>query len=120
MIKLKRVYEPASADDGFRILIDRVWPEGLKNENTDIDLWMKEIAHSFLLKDWFDQDQSKWWLFESRYTEELASNPAVMAILEEYQKHQTITLLYAASDQKHNHAIVLQNFLIREIDQLKK
>ncbi|MBB6499362.1 DUF488 domain-containing protein [Pedobacter cryoconitis] len=115
MIKLKRIYEPASAEDGFRIFIDRLWPGGLKKEDADIDLWMKDIAHSFLLKDWFDQDQGKWWLFETRYTEELASNPAVMAMLEEYQKHQTITLLYAASDQEHNHAIVLRNFLNRII-----
>jgi len=116
MIKIKRVYEPTSKDDGFRILVDRLWPRGLKKEDAHIQLWLKEVSPSTELRKWFDHQPQKWEVFKKNYLEELATNKATKELLNVYENEPTITLLYAAHDQQYNHALVLLEFLKREMD----
>ncbi|WP_214226391.1 DUF488 domain-containing protein [Pedobacter sp. B4-66] len=115
MIKIKRIYDSMLLEDGFRILIDRLWPRGLKKEDAHFDLWLKEIAPSTELRKWFNHEPEKWQEFKNKYFEELSTNKAVQLILEECEKNSLVTLLYAAHDHQFNHAVVLQNFLINEI-----
>ncbi|WEK21565.1 MAG: DUF488 domain-containing protein [Candidatus Pedobacter colombiensis] len=115
MIKIKRIYEPASKGDGFRILVDRLWPRGMKKEDANIQLWLKEISPSTELRKWFDHQPQKWEVFKKGYMEELATNKAVKELLKVYETQPDITLLYAAHDQQYNHALVLLDFLKREI-----
>ena len=116
MIKIKRVYEPTSKDDGFRILVDRLWPRGLKKEDAHIQLWLKEVSPSTELRKWFDHQPQKWEVFKKNYLEGLATNKATKELLNVYENEPTITLLYAAHDQQYNHALVLLEFLKREMD----
>lgn len=112
MIKVKRIYEPDSPEDGFRVLVDRLWPRGLTKEKADIGLWLKEVAPSTELRKWFAHDPKKWNEFEKRYRRELLENRAVVDQLKELEeRHANITLLYGAKDITHNEAIVLANFL---------
>ena len=115
MIKIKRIYEPTSKEDGFRILVDRLWPRGLKKEDAHIELWLKEVAPSVELRKWFDHQPQKWEIFKKNYLEELATNKGVKEILKIYEAQPMVTLLYAAQDQQYNHALVLLEFLKREI-----
>ncbi|WP_298712074.1 DUF488 domain-containing protein [Chitinophaga sp.] len=108
MIKTKRIYEPTAPDDGFRILVDRLWPRGIKKENAHIDLWAKDVAPSTGLRQWFHHDAGHWTEFEKRYRAELKASGAVEALLPEIRKHKTVTLLYGARDEAHNQAVVLQ------------
>jgi uncharacterized protein YeaO (DUF488 family) len=110
-IKIKRVYEEFEKDDGFRILVDRLWPRGLSKEKARIDLWLKEIAPSTELRKWFGHDPEKWKGFRSRYETELRHHDDLVKTLEAKAEEGTITLLYAARDEKHNEALVLQQFL---------
>lgn len=116
-IQIKRVYDPASAEDGFRILVDRLWPRGLTKEKAALDLWLKEIAPSTELRKWFDHDVAKWEQFKSKYSKELSENPANLEIIRDHLKKQSITLLYAARDTAHNEAILLQEILNNSIAQ---
>lgn len=110
-IKIKRVYEPAVKNDGYRILIDRVWPRGLTKAKAHIDLWLKEIAPSTQLRQWFKHDPEKWPEFKKRYSKELSSKKELIAIiLEEAHKH-TVTILFGAKDEKHNNAVALNEYL---------
>ncbi|WP_205687057.1 DUF488 domain-containing protein [Chitinophaga rhizosphaerae] len=111
MIKTKRIYEPPAATDGFRILVDRLWPRGIKKENAHIDLWAKEVAPSNDLRKWFHHDAGNWTEFEKRYRAELKASGAVESLLPEIHKHKVVTLLYGARDEQHNQAIVLQELL---------
>jgi len=115
MIKIKRIYEPASKEDGFRILIDRLWPRGMKKETAAIQLWLKDVAPSASLRKWFDHQPQKWEVFKKSYLEELASNKAVKEIITAHESHPVVTLLYAAHDMQYNHALVLDGFLRREL-----
>lgn len=108
---IKRVYEPANELDGFRVLVDRLWPRGLKKETTHVDVWMKEIAPSANLRKWFNHEPSKWIEFSNKYKDELKKAPPVDELIEYCKKHKTITLLYAAKDEEHNQALVLQRFV---------
>ena len=111
-IKAKRVYEPASSHDGFRVLVDRVWPRGLKKEQVHADLWLKEAAPSTDLRKWFGHDPTKWKEFKSRYFSELDANPEVVkALLDEVTKQQ-MTLLFSAHDTEHNQAVALKEYLL--------
>ena len=110
-VKIKRIYEPFDKQDGVRILVDRLWPRGVKKETTHLDEWMKAIAPSTELRKWFNHDKPKWDQFQLKYTHELKQNDAVKALLDLTKKHKTITLLYAAHDEQHNHALVLQQFI---------
>jgi uncharacterized protein YeaO (DUF488 family) len=111
-IYLKRVYEPASAGDGFRILVDRLWPRGLSKDKASIDYWAKDIAPSDALRKWFAHDPAKWAIFQRRYIAELKRSEAALKELQKIlHTKKAITLLYAAKDQQHNQAIVLKKML---------
>lgn len=112
MIKSKRTYEPIGDDDGYRILIDRLWPRGLSKEKAHIDLWLKDIAPSTELRKWYDHDVDKWSEFEKRYEEELKSKQELVKQIKNLEKeHKTITLLYSAKDTEHANANVLIQYL---------
>ncbi|HKO81372.1 MAG TPA: DUF488 domain-containing protein [Chitinophagaceae bacterium] len=110
-IRIKRIYEPAEAKDGFRILIDRLWPRGIKKENAPIDRWVKSAAPSTELRKWFAHDPAKWETFQKKYKEELKKTGALDELIAYTQKYKKVTLLYAAKDKQHNQAIVLQELL---------
>lgn len=110
---IKRVYEAVSREDGTRILIDRLWPRGLAKEKARIDLWSKDIAPSTGLRVWFDHDPAKWPEFRTCYRAELRTKPELMAEIVERAKDGAVTLLYAAKDKKHNHALLLLEELER-------
>ncbi len=112
MVQIKRIYEPAEKKDGYRMLIDRLWPRGVKKEAANIDLWLKDIAPTAALRTWFHEAPvERWPEFKSKYRNELLKNEAVNELTELIEKHQKVTLLYGAKDEKHNHALILQGFL---------
>jgi uncharacterized protein YeaO (DUF488 family) len=112
MIQIKRVYEPASDKDGYRILVDRLWPRGMTKEAVKIDLWMKGIAPSDALRKSFSHDVKKWPSFQKKYQNELKKNAALLAELKKMEKqHKIVTLLFGAKDKEHNQAVVLANVL---------
>ncbi|MEO6315551.1 MAG: DUF488 family protein [Chitinophagaceae bacterium] len=110
-IQLKRAYAPAEKKDGFRILIDRLWPRGITKAHAHADVWMKTIGPSAELRKWFDHDPAKWMVFKKKYMVELKQSRAVPEILEYCKTNKMVTLLYAAKDEAHNHAIVLRLYL---------
>ncbi len=110
-VHLKRAYEAPSPEDGKRILIDRLWPRGLTKEKAKVDLWLKDIAPSTGLREWFGHDPEKWPEFQKRYEQELKSNEAVVSQLRDELKTSPVTLVFSAKDELHNDAVVLKNFL---------
>ncbi len=111
MIKIKRVYSSPSEEDGERILVDRLWPRGIKKEDIHMKAWLKDVAPSTDLRKWFHHDPSKWEEFKKKYYEQLDHNPSAWEpILDAARKH-TITLLYAAKDTEHNEAQALAEYL---------
>ncbi len=111
-IDIRRVYDPVlSGDDGYRVLVDRLWPRGLTRQQLPHDLWLKEIAPSPALRKWFAHDPNHWNEFQQRYRAELAANPAVQTLLD-IASRQNLTLLYAARDPTCNHARVLCDYLL--------
>ena len=109
-VALKRVYDEKSADDGFRLLVDGIWPRGISK--AAIDLWFKDAAPSAALRRWFNHDPAKWTEFQRRYRAELADNEAAIATLRKLVKsHPKVTLLYGARDTEHNQAVVLRELL---------
>lgn len=105
---IKRVYETPADSDGYRILIDRLWPRGLSKEKAKVDLWLKDIAPSTALRKWFGHDPEKWTEFKKKYKAELKQNREVADELrEEIKQHKTVTLVYGAKDEEHNDAVVL-------------
>ena len=106
-IKIKRVYEKPEADDGFRILVDRLWPRGLTKEKAKVDLWLKDISPTTELRKWFGHDPEKWTEFKKRYHAELIKNKEPVSILKEQMKKEDVTLVYGAKDEEHNEAQVL-------------
>jgi len=113
-IKIKRVYEKPDEKDGFRILVDRLWPRGLTKEKAGVDLWLKDIAPSTELRKWFNHDPDKWKEFKKRYLKELKENKESVDILKSHLKKKAVTLLYAAKDSDHNEALVLSNLFEEE------
>ncbi len=111
-IEIKRIYKPRSPGDGERILVDRLWPRGLRKDEASIDLWSKDIAPTPSLRIWFDHRADRFIEFKQRYRDELRSNPAVTEVLEAIG-HRKATLLYAAHDTQVNHAVVLAEFLTK-------
>lgn len=107
----KRIYDEPAAGDGYRVLVDRLWPRGVSKERAALDEWCKDIAPSTELRKWFGHDPVKFAEFSARYEEELTRNTQVVAILQAWQQHPVITLLYAAHDPQINQAIVLQDYL---------
>jgi uncharacterized protein YeaO (DUF488 family) len=111
MIYLKRAYEPASADDGARYLVDRLWPRGVKKEALPLRDWLKDVAPSTDLRRWFGHDPAKWDEFERRYVAELEDHSATWQPLLAAAQAGTLTLVYSAKDTQHNDAVVLKAFL---------
>lgn len=109
--QIKRVYEEPSEDDGKRILIDRLWPRGLTKEKAKIDVWLKDIAPSTQLRQWFGHDPQKWREFKRRYQGELEKNMTIVFQLVELLKKGNVTLVYGAKDKEHNDAVVLKEYL---------
>ena len=109
-IQLKRAYEAASEDDGYRVLVDRLWPRGVSKQDAKIDLWLKEIAPSTELRKWFEHDPKKWDEFRERYHQELASHPDVVKQLADLVKKQHVTLIYGAKNQEFNQAVALKDY----------
>ncbi len=110
-ICIKRIYDKPTASDGYRVLVDRLWPRGVSKERAQLDEWRKEIAPSPDLRIWFDHKPENFAEFSVRYTEELQANPAAAYLKELSSKHTNLTLLYAAHDPLINHAAVLLDFL---------
>lgn len=117
-LNIKRAYEPASPNDGYRIYVDRLWPRGLSHETFHYDLWDKDIAPSTELREWFhgqsenaSEPESVWKEFERRYTNELRSNPAYSVLIKELESKEVVTLLYSSHDTEHNNAVVLAGVL---------
>jgi uncharacterized protein YeaO (DUF488 family) len=112
MIQIKRSYEPSAKKDGFRILVDRLWPRGIKKEQANIDLWLKNAAPSPGLRKWFHEAPiERWSEFKAAYHTELEKNDDLEEFQKLIKKHPVITLVYGARDNQHNHALVLQEFL---------
>ena len=117
--RCKRIYEPAADTDGFRVLVDRLWPRGIRKENARIDLWAKEIAPSKELRKWFSHDPAKYDAFKTLYRQELNRNPAsheFKNLCMQKAQDQQVTLLYGAKDEKYNHAVVLKEWLEERTD----
>lgn len=114
MINLKRAYEPPAPEDGFRVLVERLWPRGLKKEALGLDLWLKDIAPSPELRRWFAHDPAKWEEFCRRYRAELAGRPDVVQVLREKLGQGRVTLVYGSRDEEHNAAVALREFLAGE------
>ena len=116
MIKIKRAYEKPSKDNGYRILVDRLWPRGVTKNKAKIDLWLKEVSPSNELRKWFSHDLEKWNEFKKRYRIELKKNKDLLQKIKEVEKeNKIVTLVYAAKDDAHNNAV----FLLEELNKLK-
>jgi len=107
-LKIKRVYDKPAEEDGTRILVDRLWPRGLTKQKAKVDVWLKDIAPSTELRKWFAHDPEKWKEFIKKYKQELHENNEQAAILKEYLKQGTVTLVYGARDEVHNEALVIK------------
>lgn len=110
-IAIKRIYEPAAAKDGFRVLVDRLWPRGVSKAKARIDLWLREIGPSNELRKWFNHDPVKWKEFCARYRAELRAKTDLLALLQEKARRGPVTLLYSAQDSRFNQAAALLAFL---------
>lgn len=114
MIKLKRAYEPASKDDdGLRILVERLWPRGVSKQKAKIDLWLKALAPSTELRQWYGHDPARWPQFRKRYRAELKGQGDLLALLKYVTQEKTVTFVYAASDEERNSAVALKELLER-------
>ncbi len=108
MLKIKKVYEPPSIEDGKRILIDRLWPRGLRKEEAHVDEWMKDLAPSTGLRKWFGHDPAKWVEFKKRYGKELAGKSDLIKRIKAEARKGTVTLVFSASDAEHSNAAFLK------------
>ena len=111
-IVVKRVYDQPSADDGYRVLVDRLWPRGLSHAMAQLDLWLRDVAPSSELRKWYDHRVERWPEFQKRYAQELEAHGALLDLLLDIERHrQRLTLLFAARDRERNEAQVLANAL---------
>ena len=111
IVRLKRVYAPAEPGDGFRILVDRLWPRGLAKESARIDLWLKDIAPSTELRKWFGHDSKRWRSFRTKYFREIDARPDTLAVLLDHVHKEPVTLVYAAREERYNDAVALNEYL---------
>jgi uncharacterized protein YeaO (DUF488 family) len=111
MIRLKRAYDPPKRSDGFRVLVDRLWPRGISKSSGRIDLWLKEIAPSGQLRNWFSHDPDRWNTFRKKYFRELQKNPEPIQRLRKLSRERTVTLVFGAKDERHNNAVALKEYL---------
>lgn len=110
-IRIKRAYEKPSDDDGFRILVDRLWPRGISKERAVIDFWPKELAPSTELRRWYNHDPEKWQEFKSRYSTELQDNPELMEELLDFMRKGPVTFVYSSKERELNNAVALKEFI---------
>ncbi|MEZ5936254.1 MAG: DUF488 domain-containing protein [Alphaproteobacteria bacterium] len=110
-IKLKCAYQPPSPEDGYRILVDRIWPRGVAKDNLRLDAWLKDVAPSAELRRWFDHAPEKWDRFKERYFQELEQEPEGLATLLKRAKTGRVTLIFGAKDEARNNAVALRAFL---------
>jgi len=114
MIKVKRIYDTYEKEDGYRILVDRLWPRGLSKNKAKVDLWLKDIAPSDKLRKWFSHDPKKWEDFRNKYKNELKSKNEIIKKIRQIEKEKNvITFLYSAKDREHNNAVVLQEIFTK-------
>lgn len=115
MLKVKRVYEPASPEDGYRILVDRLWPRGVTKERAHVDEWRKDLAPSDVLRKWFRHDPRRWAEFRRRYRSELEASGkwADAVAIAERAEQADVTLVYGARDPERNQAVALREMLLR-------
>jgi len=113
-VKLKRAYEPPAVEDGTRILVDRLWPRGIKKADAAFDLWMKDVAPSTGLRQWFGHETDRWQEFRRRYVDELRQKSDLVDELRALARKGPITLVFGAHDQTHNDAVVLREILLDE------
>ena|SRR6185437_6205140 len=111
-IQIKRVYEPPAKTDGFRVLVDRVWPRGLSKSDASVDLWMKDVAPSTELRKWFNHEPARWKVFQDKYRAELRQRSPELVELKTHAAKRRLTLIYSARDTEHNQALVLQEVLV--------
>jgi uncharacterized protein YeaO (DUF488 family) len=112
MIRVKRTYDPPARGDGWRVLVERLWPRGMKKEALAADAWLKEVAPSTELRKWFDHQVERWDEFRRRYRDELKAHPDAWQPIVDAGRRGTVTLLYSAHDTLHNGAIVLRDYLM--------
>jgi uncharacterized protein YeaO (DUF488 family) len=112
-ILVKRIYEPVVKSDGFRVLIDRLWPRGLSKSDAKLDLWLPDLGPSTALRKWFNHDPARWTEFCRRYRDELKEKKALLATIKKQAKTRPVTLLYSAKDKRHNQAVALRSFLLK-------
>ena len=112
MIQIKRVYDPINNSDGTRLLVERLWPRGVKKTSLEIKAWLKDVAPSTELRKWFSHDPTKWHDFCSRYLAELQANPDAWRPIIEAARHGPVTLIYSSHDTEHNNAVALRDFLM--------
>ncbi|MCX7513314.1 DUF488 domain-containing protein [Frateuria sp. STR12] len=110
-LTVKRVYDPPSSKDGYRVLVDRLWPRGLKKEDAALDLWVKEVGPSRDLRQWFGHEPNRWEGFRHRYAGELDAMPEAWQALAEKARRGHVTLLFGARDEEHNNAVALKAYL---------
>jgi uncharacterized protein YeaO (DUF488 family) len=111
-VKLKRAYDKPVAADGMRILVDRLWPRGVKKDAAAIDLWAKDLAPSTELRKWFGHDPGRWEGFRRRYTAEIRQHTEQLDKIRTLARRGTVTLIYAARDQEHNEAVIIRDMLV--------
>ena len=120
MILLKRAYDRSARADGKRLLVERLWPRGIKKSDLPLDDWVKDIAPSTELRKWFSHDPAKWTEFRRRYRAELVTKPEIWKPLLEAVRTSTITLVYSSHDTEHNNAVVLKEFLDSRASKMRK
>lgn len=114
-VKIKRVYDESESSDGKRILVERLWPRGIKKEELKMDLWLKNVAPSTELRKWFSHDVEKWNEFQTKYRQELKLNSTEYQPILDASKKGNVTLLFSSKDTQHNNAVVLQSFIKEQI-----
>lgn len=114
-VRLKRIYAPAAAGDGARVLVDRLWPRGVSKARAALTLWHKDAAPSTALRQWFGHDPARWQEFRRRYRAELRANGPALAPLRDLATREPVTLLYGARDEEHNEAVILREYLLEQL-----
>ena len=120
VIGIKKIYERWSISDGLRILVDRLWPRGVRHSTANIDVWMKDIAPTKELRKWYSHDPEKWKEFKARYREELKENGSVIKLLKIIDRTGKVTLVYASKDDDHNNAVVLKEYVEKILEKGKE
>ena len=121
MVKLKRVYDEAARSDGHRVLVERLWPRGIRRQDLAIDEWLKDVAPSTALRKWFGHDPERWWEFKQRYRRELMHSPAHerLLVLAHRAAKETVTLIFSSHDTEHNNAVVLKEELEQRLHRME-